>query len=95
MLPREQRKWDPYLESYPHVYIEPGRRQHSEEIVMRAIAIVILVLLGFYSANNPVQAQQSSNCKQCSDQRRACMSNYSAKTCKTEYEICMKACQRK
>ncbi len=63
---------------------------------MRGIAISVLVLFGFCIAGNKVvQAEQSSSCKQCRDQQRACMSNYSAKTCKTEYDICMKGCQRK
>ena len=62
---------------------------------MRAIAIVMLMLFGFCSVNDPLQAQQSSDCKQCSDQQRACMKNYSGKTCKTEYDICKKSCKRK
>jgi hypothetical protein len=41
------------------------------------------------------QAQQGGSCKLCSEQRRACMSGYSGKTCQTEYERCMKNCQRK
>ncbi len=60
---------------------------------MRAIAVVVLALLSF--SENTARAEQSSNCKQCRDQQRACMSNYSGKTCKTEYDICMKSCQRK
>jgi hypothetical protein len=34
-------------------------------------------------------------CKDCRDQQRVCAKNYSAKTCKTEYDICMKACRPK
>jgi hypothetical protein len=62
---------------------------------MRGIAIPVLVLFGVCIANNAAQAEQSNSCKQCRDQQKACMSNYSAKTCKTEYDICVKGCQRK
>ena len=60
-----------------------------------AIVIVVLALFGFCSINEPLRAQQPSDCKQCSEQQRACMKNYSGKTCKTEYDICMKVCRRK
>jgi hypothetical protein len=59
---------------------------------MRAVAIVILVSAWFCSTNNPVQAQ--STCAQCRDQQKACMKNYAGKTCKTEYDICMKHCKK-
>jgi len=59
------------------------------------IAVVVLVFISFCSTNSPVRAEQSSSCKQCRDEQRACMANYSAKTCKTEYDRCMKACRRK
>lgn len=62
---------------------------------MRNFAIAMLVFSVFCSIGIAAQAQQSSSCKQCADQRQACMSNYSEKTCKTEYDICMKSCQRK
>jgi hypothetical protein len=55
------------------------------------VAIVIVVLLGF-TANNPVRAQ--STCTQCRDQLKACQKNYAGKTCKTEYDICMKSCKK-
>jgi hypothetical protein len=61
---------------------------------MGVIAIVILVLLGFCSTNNSVQAQAACS-TQCRDQLRACTKNYSGKTCRTEYDICMKGCQKK
>jgi hypothetical protein len=59
---------------------------------MRVIAIVILLVAGFWSANGSVQAQ--STCKQCSDQLKACSKNYAGKTCKSEYDICMKSCKK-
>ncbi len=61
---------------------------------MRAIGVV-LILVGFWGADTTARAEDSSGCKQCRDQQRACSANYSGKTCKTEYEICMKSCQRK
>ena len=60
---------------------------------MRAIATLV-VALSFVSAT-AAQAEPSNSCKQCRDQQQACVKNYSAKTCKTEYDICMKGCQKK
>lgn len=62
---------------------------------MRTVAIVILMLSGLYSASSAVQAQTSDSCKQCSEQRKRCMSNYPGKTCTTEYDICKKHCGKK
>jgi hypothetical protein len=58
------------------------------------IALMMIVLIGLI-APRFAQAQQANSCKQCSEQRRACMSGYSGKTCQTEYDRCMKNCQRK
>ncbi len=72
------------------------RSRHREEIVMRAIAILMFALVGLCSINSTVRAEQSTNCtKQCRDQQRACNSNYAGKTCKSEYEICIKSCRQK
>ena len=60
---------------------------------MRFVATMIIVLLSFCSIT-AVQAEQSNSCKQCREQQQACAKNYSAKTCKTEYDICMKGCQK-
>ncbi len=57
-------------------------------------SLTILVLVGL-SAHNLAQAQPANSCKQCSDQRHACMSGYSGKTCQTEYDRCMKNCKQK
>jgi hypothetical protein len=63
---------------------------------MRTIAIAILVLSGLgVGVGGTAQAQSSNSCKQCSDQRKACKSNYAGKTCKSEYDICMKHCRSK
>jgi hypothetical protein len=58
------------------------------------MSLLIIVLIGV-SSPRFAQAEQSNSCKQCSDQRRACTSGYSGKTCQTEYDRCMKNCQRK
>ncbi len=60
--------------------------------VVTSLTIIVFVGLG---AQNLAQAQSANGCKQCSDQRRTCMSGYSGKTCQTEYERCMKTCQHK
>jgi hypothetical protein len=62
---------------------------------MPTLATAIAVLLSLASITTAAQAQQSNACKQCREQQRACAKNYAAKTCKTEYDICMKSCQRK
>src|SRR5262245_45843934 len=55
---------------------------------MRPIAAIIVVVFGVCSITTAARAQ-SSTCKQCREQQQACTKNYSAKTCKTEYDICM------
>jgi hypothetical protein len=62
---------------------------------MRIITSLLIMVFMAWTAPPSAQAQPASNCKQCSEQRRACMSGYSGKTCQTEYERCMKNCQRK
>jgi superoxide dismutase len=57
-------------------------------------SLMIILFIGL-SAPRLAQAQQGNSCKQCSDERRACMSGYSGKTCQTEYERCMKNCPHK
>jgi hypothetical protein len=73
----------------------PIGRPRGEEVAMRFIGIVILALLGICSLNNPLQAQSAIKCADCREHLRVCKSNYSENTCRTEYEICMKACQQK
>jgi hypothetical protein len=62
---------------------------------MRIAAIATLVMLGLSLSPDAVQAQQSNACKVCRDQQQACMKNYAGPTCKTEYQMCMKSCQKK
>jgi hypothetical protein len=59
---------------------------------MKAVAVVLLAVLNLGSV---AQSAPSNECKRCADQQRACKANYSAKTCKTEFDICMKGCGRK
>jgi hypothetical protein len=62
---------------------------------VRAYVVMLLSLLYLSCGNNPALAQASNSCKVCGDQQRACMKNYAGPTCKTEYRICMKSCQKK
>jgi hypothetical protein len=62
---------------------------------MRATAAIMMVVFSVCSIPAAVQAQQSNSCKQCREQQQACVKNYAGKTCKTEYDICMKGCQKK
>jgi hypothetical protein len=56
--------------------------------VVTSLTIIVFIALS-------AQALAANSCKECSDQRRACMSGYSGKTCQTEYDRCMKNCQHK
>ena len=69
-----------------------GHQLHREEAVTRVVAVVVLMLAGFCAASGFVQAQ--STCAQCRDQLNRCNKNYPGKTCKTEYDICMKGCKK-
>jgi hypothetical protein len=62
---------------------------------MRAFAVLVLILIGMPSTASISRAEPSNDCKLCGDQRKACMSNYAGKTCKFEYDICMKGCRKK
>ena len=61
---------------------------------MRVFAVLVLALIGM-SCISTLRAEQANNCKVCRDQQKACMSNYPGKTCKLEYDICMKGCRKK
>jgi hypothetical protein len=62
---------------------------------MRSFILVVPVVRMFGSTGTSALAAAADACKQCSDQRRACASNYAGPTCKTEYDRCMKSCRRK
>jgi len=55
---------------------------------------VLLMLLALCMAGNGASAAPN-DCKACRDQQKTCTANYSAKTCKVEYDRCMKDCQKK
>ena len=60
---------------------------------MKVIAAVLLILLGALSST---QAAGPDSCsKDCRDYHRACLKAHSQEACKTEYDICMKACRKK
>lgn len=58
---------------------------------MRNFAIVVFALAGLLAAP---QAAHAQSCKVCADQRNACMKNYAGPACKTEYQMCRKACKK-
>ncbi len=62
--------------------------------MMRTFAVALLVLSPL-STNSTVRAAQANGCKQCGDEQRTCRSNYSATTCKSQYDLCIKSCQKK
>jgi hypothetical protein len=68
-------------------------RQAQGEFAMRIMLALVVLLFGFYST--PTRAEQAKSCQQCREQQQACNKNYPGKTCKTEYDICMKSCQKK
>ena len=62
---------------------------------MRLLTFLMLTALGLCSMEL-ARAEQSNSCIQgCRAQQKACLKNYSAATCNTEYGICAKTCQRK
>jgi len=61
---------------------------------MRVVVLASAIMLGV-SLLSAASAAPSNNCKQCSDDRRACMTGYSGKTCQIAYERCMKSCKQK
>ena len=64
---------------------------------MRAVTIVFILLLSSasFTMSTTARAETSDACKKCGEQQTACRKNYAAKTCKTEFDICMKACKAK
>jgi hypothetical protein len=61
---------------------------------MRTITVT-LTLLCFCIAGHAAQAEKADKCKDCRDQLKVCTPNYSAKTCRSEYDLCMKFCRQK
>lgn len=61
---------------------------------MRNLSILLLAMTAATISPAPTWAGQPS-CKVCADQQKACMKNYAGPTCKSEYQMCMKSCDRK
>lgn len=61
---------------------------------MRVVVLASAIMLGV-SWLSAASAAPSTSCKQCSDDRRACMTGYSGRTCQIAYERCMKSCKQK
>ncbi|TYO65898.1 hypothetical protein FXV83_14590 [Bradyrhizobium hipponense] len=59
---------------------------------MRNAALGLCMLTGLLAASATAQAQTS--CKVCAEQQKACMKNYAGPACKTEYQMCLKACKK-
>ena len=62
---------------------------------MRVFVMIVSMLPILWSLTSTAHGAQAGGCKQCQDQQRVCRANYSAKTCKTEFDICMKGCRGK
>jgi hypothetical protein len=60
---------------------------------MRIVAAVLLALLS--TLNTAPAAAPDSCSKDCRDYHRACLKAHSQEACKTDYDICMKACRKK
>jgi hypothetical protein len=59
---------------------------------MRNVALALSVLAGLFAVSAKAQAQTS--CKVCAEQQKACMKNYAGPACKSEYQMCLKACKK-
>jgi len=70
-------------------------REKLERAVMRVV-VILLALFGYMDTLSAAQAAGSDNCsKECRDYQRACLKAHSQDACKTDYDICMKACRKK
>ncbi|WP_271672398.1 hypothetical protein [Bradyrhizobium sp. CCBAU 51627] len=58
---------------------------------MRNLAAAMFALVGLLASELAARAQ---TCKVCAEQRAACMKNYAGPACKTEYQMCLKACKK-
>ena len=56
---------------------------------MKRNFFVVSLLFGF-----TLIGAQAQTCKVCAEQRSACMKNYAGPACKTEYQMCLKACKK-
>lgn len=51
--------------------------------------LTAMVAVGVIASTNAAVGQTSR--KVCADQQKACMKNYAGPTCKSEYQMCMRA----
>ena len=58
---------------------------------IKSLAAALFGLAILVASGQPLRAQ---TCKVCAEQRDACMKNYAGPACKTEYQICRKACKK-
>jgi hypothetical protein len=58
---------------------------------MRNLAAAVFALAGLLANADAARAQ---TCKVCTEQRAACVKNYAGPACKTEYQMCLKACKK-
>jgi hypothetical protein len=54
-----------------------------------------VVLLGYSFMANAAPAAQQDECKACRDDHQACTKAHSKDACKTNYDICLRHCQKK
>lgn len=57
---------------------------------MRNLAVTLFALAGLLASEHA----DAQTCKVCAEQRAACMKNYAGPACKTEYQMCLKACKK-
>ena len=57
---------------------------------------ILLMVFACMGALSVAQAAGSDSCiKDCRDYQQACLKAHSQAACKTDYDICMKACRKK
>jgi len=60
------------------------------------VVVVLLVMLGWTGTLNAARAAGADSCtKDCRDFQSACLKAHSHAACKTDYDICVKACRKK
>jgi len=60
------------------------------------VAVISLALFGCISMLSVTQATAADSCsKDCRDFQQACLKAHSQAACKTDYDICMRACRKK
>ena len=59
------------------------------------VVLLVLALVGCISAPSAAQAASDSCTKDCRDFQQACLKAHSQAACKTDYDICMRACRKK